>query len=101
MDEIDSLEQQLRSLPQEAPPCGLLQRLLADIPAQRSSIWNRAPVALAAVLFIAATVSVFYPFHPNSAGHRDRAVSAEFVLHHSLNKQETDPCSILPPFPES
>jgi hypothetical protein len=123
MDEIESLEHQLRSLPQKAPPDGLLQRLLDDIPAvgqtslsaregarqtrmsaplaDRSSTWNTALVALAAALFIAATVSVFYPFPPNSAGHSDRAVSAEYVLHHSISNQETDPCSILPPFPES
>jgi hypothetical protein len=123
MDEFESLERQLRSLPRNAPPGGLLQRLLDDIPAvghtslsaehalwqtrmsapraDRSSTWNTALVALAAALFIAATVSVFYPFPPNSAGHRDRAVSAEYVLHHSISNQETDPCSILPPFPES
>ena len=123
MDEIESLEHQLRSSTRESPPDGLLQRLLDDIPAvgqtslsaragtrqtrmsapraHRSSIWNSSMVALAAALFVAATVSVFYPFPPNSAGHRERAVSAEYVLHHSISNQETDPCSILPPFPES
>jgi hypothetical protein len=108
MDEIESFEQQLRSLPRAVPPDGLLQRLLTDIPDQpelgsrnRSRSWKLAWASIAAALCISAAVAVFNPLHPSSTVDRERAVSAEFVVYRPILNQETDPCSILPPLPAS
>src|SRR4051812_38387727 len=108
MDEIKSIEQQLRSLPRAVAPDGLLQRLLADIPDQpelasrsRSRKWKLAWASIAAALCIATTIAVFNPLHRSATVDRERAVSAEFVVHRPIVNQETDPCSILPPLPAS
>ena len=108
MDEIESLEQQLRSVPRAVPPDGLLQRLLTDIPDQpevasrnQSRSWKLPLAAIAAALCISATVAVFNPLHPSSSVDRERTVSVEYVVHHQILNQETDPCSILPPLPAS
>jgi hypothetical protein len=108
MDEIESLEQQLRSLPRSVAPDGLLQRILTDIPNQpnfapRNQTWRSklALAAIAAALCISASVAVFNRLHPTSTANRDRAVSAEYVVFRPTLNQETDPCSILPPLPAS
>jgi hypothetical protein len=108
MNENESLEQQLRSLPRAVAPDGLLQRLLADIPNQpdlasrnRARSWTPALAAIAAALCISATVAVLNPLHPSSTLDRERAVSAEYVVYRPIHNQETDPCSILPPLPAS
>jgi hypothetical protein len=108
MDEIESLEQQLRSLPRAVAPDGLLQRLLTDIPDQpdfasrnRSRSWKLPVAAIAAALCISVTIAVFNPLHSSSAVDRERAVSVEYVVRHPILNQETDPCSILPPLPAS
>jgi hypothetical protein len=104
MDEIKSLEIQLRSLPREAVPEELLGKLLADIPAaknlrraQRSHKYILPLFAAAAALVAAATISIFHP----DAAHRDEhAISAHYVIFRPTLKQETDPCNIFPPLPE-
>jgi hypothetical protein len=108
MDEIESLEQQLRSLPRAVAPDGLLQRLLADIPdqpepASRNRSWRSklAWASIAAALFLSATIAVFNPLQSSSTVNRERAVSAEYVVYRPIPKTETDPCSILPPLPAS
>jgi len=108
MDEIELLELNLSSLPGVVPPDGLLQRLLADIPDQsvlanrnRSRSRKLAWAGIAAALCISATIAVFNPLRSPSTVDRERAVSAEYVVHHSILNQETDPCSILPPLPAS
>jgi hypothetical protein len=108
MDEIESLEQQLRSLPRAVVPDGLLQRLLTDIPDQpeiasrnRSRNWKLPLAAVAAALCISATIAVFNPLHPSSSVDRERAISVEYIVHPPILNQETDPCSILPPLPAS
>jgi hypothetical protein len=107
MDELESLEQQLRSMPQAAAPEGLLERLLADIPAsnelarRRSPTWNLPWAAVAAVLCVMAALAVVRPFHPSRTSDRERAVTAQYVVYRPIRKQETDPCCILPPLPKS
>src|SRR4051812_21013264 len=91
MDEIESLEQRLRSLPRAVAPEGLLQRLLADIPdqpepASRNRSWRSklAWASIAAALCISATVAVFNPLHQSSIVDRERAVSADFVVYRPI-----------------
>jgi hypothetical protein len=108
MDEIESLEQQLRSMPRAAAPDGLLQRLLTDISDQsdfasrnQSRRSKLVLAAIAAALCISASVAVFSRLHPTPSADRERAVSAEYVMFRSILNQETNPCSILPPLPAS
>jgi hypothetical protein len=108
MDEIESLEQRLRSLSRAVAPAGLLQQLLTDIPdhldfasQNRSRSWKLPFAAIAAALCVSATIAVFNLLHPSSTVDRERAVSAEYVMHRPILNQETDPCSILPPLPAS
>jgi hypothetical protein len=105
MDDIESVERQLRSVRRETAPLGLLDRLLADIPETRDVVsrsqlrrWKMPLTAAAAVICISATISVF--FSRFSSVESERAVAAEFVIYQPISK-ETDPCSILPPLPES
>jgi hypothetical protein len=104
MDEIKSLESQLRSLPREAVPEDLLGKLLAEIPAmteirrqRRSDKYNLPLFAVAAALLAAAMISIF---HSDAARRDEHAISAHYVIYRPTLKQETDPCNIFPPLPE-
>jgi hypothetical protein len=105
MDEIKSLENQLRSLPREAAPEELLGKLLADIPAateisrqRRSHKYILPFFAVAAAILAAATIWIF---HPDAARRDEHAISAHYVIYRPTLKQEIDPCNIFPPLPES
>jgi hypothetical protein len=107
-DDVSALEMKLRSLPRPTVPSGLLDALLADIPEQLpvppvvaralSATTRRFAIvaALAASLLIALG---FFKRPTNTSIRRDTNVSADFVLSPSFDsrKQETDPCSVLPP----
>lgn len=106
MDSMDSLEHQLRSVRHEAAPAGLYERLIADIqespvPISRNQWrqWAMPLTTVAAAIFIIASV-MYYSRNP-STENRERSVAADYVFYHPTRKQETDPCSILPPLPES
>ena len=105
MDEINLLENQLRSLPQQAVPEDLLGKMLSEIPAakeirrpRRSHKYVALLFAVAAALFAAATIWIFYPHAERRDEH---AISAHYVIYRPTVKQETDPCNIFPPLPES
>jgi hypothetical protein len=101
-----ALEARLRAMPPAVPPADLLNRLQADIPAARSLVtadrlsqtvqrvcWT---VAAAAVLLIG--VSLLATRHAESL---DEAVLPKNILRRVYldRSQDTNPCSILPPFP--
>jgi len=104
MDELKSIENHLRSLPREVVPEELLGKLLADLPAaaaprQLGSHKYFLPLfTVAAALLVAVTITIF---HPDAARRDEHAISARYVIYRSTLKQETDPCNIFPPFPES
>jgi hypothetical protein len=105
MDEIKSLEEQLRSLPREAVPQKLLGKLLAGIPAtadlrrqRRSHKFTLPFLAVAAVLVVATSISIF---HRGAAQSEEHSISAHYVIYRPTLKQETDPCNVFPPLPES
>ena len=105
MNEINSIESQLRSLPREAVPEELLGKLLADIPAAteirrqpRSHKYMMPLFAAAAALVVAATISIF---HQDASRRDEHAISARYVIYRPTLKQETNPCNIFPPLPAS
>jgi hypothetical protein len=103
--EITSLEDQLRGMPRAAAPKNLLERLLADVPLvvrpaprPRPLRWLIPISAIAAVLCLVAAISLF---NGRPVARSEFDVSANYVVYRPIHQLETDPCSILPPLPES
>jgi hypothetical protein len=114
-DDLRKLEEQLRRLPPPMPSPDLEQRLLCSIPeikADRIRPWRRtrwlgAFAAAAALLFGVALLRWDRNQSPPDAAPRHSPLlndtSPRLVLGATISSplQETRPCDILPPFPNS
>jgi len=110
--ELGPLEKQLRRLPKPKVPEGLEARLIAAIPPaasagrrHRAAIWRwvaGAGIGAAAVLALSVVLSDRHTGDVDrsptvSNGGPANPVSVPLA---SNNTKETDPCNILPPFPD-
>jgi hypothetical protein len=104
-DEFESLESQLRAMPRDQAPAGLLEQLLVDIPQLERPLPRRQPVRwllpMSAIAAAVCIVSMITVFERRPAVRSEFDVSVNLVVFRPQLQQETDPCCILPPLPDS